>query len=102
MALLEDRPDIDHAVDVGPLRSVFSDRRLLRTGEEVAQRIDVRRCCARVFVAGKDEYTSPSVGLDGVTKVKRLGVCQPDHGSGVEAHADHQALGDMLIVRLAE
>jgi len=28
MALLEDRPDIDHAVDVGAVRRVFPDRRL--------------------------------------------------------------------------
>src|SRR5882757_10884059 len=37
MALLEDRPDVDHAVDVCTVRRVFPDGRLLRPGKEIAE-----------------------------------------------------------------
>jgi len=48
----------------------------------------------------KGEHPPASVGLDGVAKLNRLGVRQPDHASGMEAHADHQTFSQILICRL--
>src|SRR5271163_1283514 len=101
MALLEYRPDIDCGVDIRSGRSVPRDRRARRLGEKLAQSSEPRGRSGGVRRIGEREYPPPAVRLDGVAEVNRLGVGEADHRRRMKAHADREALGEMLIDRLA-
>ena len=101
MALLEDGPDIDHGVDIRA-RGVY-----LRTGDSgdsARNSHSARMPRGRrggILRAGKGEEAPAAVGLDRVAEMHRLGVGQADDRRRMEAHADRQALGQMLVRRLA-
>ena len=101
MALLEDRPDIDRGVDIRPCRRVSRDRRSRRPGEKLAQAPQSGGRRGGVFRGGEGEYPPAAVRLDGVTEMNRPGVGETDHRRRMKAHADREALGEMLMGRLA-
>ncbi len=57
-----------------------------------------RRGIAR---ACKGKQPPAAIGLHGVAELNRPGVGDADHRRGMKAHADRQALGEMLMRRLA-
>ena len=88
------------AVDVRACRRVSPDRRLRRLGEKIAQRADAGGRRRGILRAGEGEDAPAAVRLDRVAEVNRLGVRQTDDRRRMEAHADHEAFGQMLMRRL--
>ena len=93
--LLEDRANIDHAVDVRARRGEPADRRIRGLRQEVcelAQTLPTR--------VGKGVNAPSAICTGSVPEVHRLGVGEAYDRCGVETHADCEALGKILVGRL--
>ena len=93
--LLEDRANVDDAVDVRPRRGEAADRRIRRLRQEVGEL--AQSLSARV---GKGVDAPGAIGTGGMAELHRLGVGEAHDGRRVETHADREALGELLVGRL--
>ena len=101
MCLLEHRAHIDDGIDVGARRRILADRRVLAVGEKIAQRLMASRRDGSSAVGERRIDPPAPVRLDDVAELHRLGVGETDDRRRMEAHADRESLGQMLMRRLA-
>ena len=84
-----------------PAGVYLPDRRLGRLRRESRRARGGATTDRGVFRAGKGEETPAAIGLDRVAEMDRLGVGEADDRRRMEAHADREARGQVLIGRLA-
>ena len=98
MRLLEHRADIDHGVDIGARGRVPSDGRFRTLGRKSHSERTAELAAAGSPLPAKTKIRKRPSALTDVAKMNRLGVREPNDRRGVKARADHQALGEMLMV----
>src|SRR6267378_2933758 len=76
-----------------------SDRRFGTLAQEVAQGANRGGGGRGIARAGKDKDPKAPVRLGDVAKVNGFGVREPNDRRGVKARADHQTLGELLVIR---
>ena len=74
------------------------DGRFGTLAQEVAQRAKRGVGGRGIASAGKDKNPEAPVRLGDVAKMNRLGIREPNDRRGVKARADHEALGEMLVI----
>ena len=102
MTLLEHGPDIDHRVDIGSRRRISADRRLVRVCKKVAQRSHTAGARRGILCIGEGENAPAAVCLGRIPEANRLGVRETNDRCRVEAHADHETFGQILMARFGE
>src|SRR5437868_6854590 len=101
MALLEDRAEVDHGVDVLARRRVFDHRRLRSRREKITERPDTGSTCAGIAGASKRKDPEAAIGLHDVAEMNGFRVGDANDRRGVKARADRQALGEALPARFS-
>jgi hypothetical protein len=102
MRLLEHGADVDDSVDIFILTRVFPDRGLLTLGEEIAELAKLRTCGSGIARPGKDVDAKAPVGLADVAEVNGLGIGKTDDRRRVEALANDEPLGEILVGVVAD
>ena len=93
MPLLEDRANVDHAVDACPRRGEATHRRIGRVRQEYGELAKELAACIREGIEAPR-----AVGTGGMAELHRLGVGQAHDGCGMKTHADREARVEVLVV----
>ena len=96
--LLEDCSHVEHAIYVQVRWRVPVDRGPGGSLEILARRLDARIGRGRIVAISESEDAPAAIGLDGVSEPHPLGVGEADSRRRVKAHADDEALGQVLML----